>query len=279
MMRRAILTLGVSLIGCLLVACGGDSEESAPTLAATLAPSLTFTPFVTETPIATPAGVNAEATEAVLSPEETEEPEVQFVVEAAEGEAIDPPVSVVMPEGWVTQNNTALVQDIFMDEARGNLRVIPFSYYTGPVSGGTGFIVLVWGFDSYAISNPLAEDFGEINLWRDGLRLLRLALLEPECNIGTQTELEYQVGGLPAVGTYFAAVDCPESVDTRGWFAGLRQDGINFIFYVYTEPIEAMDGSAPDELQAILDTVAFHVGDLLLTATASAPLTPEPTPG
>jgi hypothetical protein len=59
-------------------------------------------------------------------------------------------------------------------------------------------------------------------------------------------------------------VDCPELADTRGWFAGLRQYNINFIFYVYADPIEAMD-TAEDELQAILNTIRF-----------AAPSTPDP---
>jgi hypothetical protein len=69
---------------------------------------------------------------------------------------------------------------------------------------------------------------------------------------------EYNVGGLTAIGTQFAAVDCPELPDTRGWFAGLRQYNLNYIFYVYTGPISAMD-TAEAELQSILNTVLFSV--------------------
>ncbi|MEO8395709.1 MAG: hypothetical protein ABI700_22130, partial [Chloroflexota bacterium] len=78
-------------------------------------------------------------------------------------------------------------------------------------------------------------------------------------------------GGLQAIGTQFAAVKCPQLPDTRGWFAGLRQFEINFVFYVYTDPIAAMDGSAPNELQAILDTVQFVMPTPEVTAEATAP--------
>ena len=97
----------------------------------------------------------------------------------------------------------------------------------------------------------------EPDIWTDGTRLLRLAIVETGCNVGTDLRRNYSVGGLQAVGTQFAAVGCPQLPDTRGWFAALRQFNANFVFYVYTDPISAMDGSTPDELQAILDTVQF----------------------
>jgi len=83
-----------------------------------------------------------------------------------------------------------------------------------------------------------------------------LAVIETGCNIGTDERREYSIGGLAAAGTQFAAVDCPALPDTRGWFAGLQQGGINYLFYAFTEPIDALDAAAP-ELQAVLDTVRF----------------------
>jgi hypothetical protein len=124
--------------------------------------------------------------------------------------------------------------------------------------------VLLWGFPSLVPTNaldPASALLGTApapDLFADGLRLLRLAVIEPACNIGTDLRRDYRVGGLAAVGTQFAAVDCPQEADTRGWFAGVQSGGLNFIFYVYADPITAMD-MGRDELQAILDTVVFRV--------------------
>ena len=107
-------------------------------------------------------------------------------------------------------------------------------------------------------------------MWTDGTRLLRLAIVETGCNVGTDLRRNYSVGGLQATGTQFAAVNCPQLPDTRGWFAGLRQFDVNFVFYVYTDPIGAMDGNAPNELQAILDTVQFVMPTPEVTAEATA---------
>ena len=77
--------------------------------------------------------------------------------------------------------------------------------------------------------------------------------------------------GNPTVpGTRFSAVDCPELPDTRGWFAGVQEGGINFVFYAFADPIDALS-SGQETLQAVLDSVTFAV-----PAPAEATATPEP---
>lgn len=161
---------------------------------------------------------------------------------------IDPPLTIALPEGWSSGYDALVLQDI------DGIRPIPFAVYTGPVTGGTGTIVLLWGFPNLIkASSALIEP----DIWTDSTRLLRLAVVGEGCNVGTDLRRSYSVGGIQAIGTQFAAVACPDLPDTRGWFAGLRQFNLNFVFYAFTEPIAAMDGSAPDEMQAILDTVQF----------------------
>ena len=53
-----------------------------------------------------------------------------------------------------------------------------------------------------------------------------------------------------------------------GMFVGVEEGGLNFVFYVYANPIDAMD-SAESELQTILDSVTFHVEEFLVTPTPS----------
>lgn len=203
--------------------------------------------------------------------EMTAEPEEVYIVEPLTGQQIPPPLELELPEDW----QTGYDQLVFVDV--GELRVMPFALYTGPVSGGQGFIVLLWGFPNITTGNPFAQEYLLPNLYTDGLRLLRLAVVELECNVGTDLQYEYEVGGLPASGTQFAAVDCPQTLNTRGWFAGLQVEGLNFVFYMFTEPIAAMNGRAPQELQDILDTVTFHVAEWLEEQAALAETTPEAT--
>lgn len=164
--------------------------------------------------------------------------------------AIQPPITLDLPDGWQTGYATLLLEDF--DGPRG----VPVAIYSGPVTGGVGTIVLLWGFPNI-VSPRAGNEPLQTDLYLDGLRLLRMAVLEADCNIGTDLRRDDSVGGLAAVGSTFAAVDCPELPDARGWFAGLRQDGLNYVFYTYTEPIAAMDGPAEAELRALLDSVAF----------------------
>jgi hypothetical protein len=175
---------------------------------------------------------------------------VVVTLQPLQNQPIPPPITIGLPQGWRTGNDTLVLNDI------DGMRSIPFTIYTGPVSNGVGSIVLLWGFPNLVAGNPFDVATPEPDLFTDGLRLLRLAIVETGCNIGTDLRRQYNIGGLAAFGTQFSAVTCPELPDTRGWFAGLQQNGINFIFYTYADPIEAIDG-ARAELQSILDSVRF----------------------
>lgn len=249
-----------SLLLLLLAACAQGVPAATPTPRATLVPSLTPSPdiaglvnatltAIASSPAATPpAGAAAEA-----SAEVTDEP-IRVTLQPLAGEKIPPPLDINLQEGWQSGYDVLVLQD-----ADGEIRGIPLAVYQGPITGGTGVIVLLWGFPSLTAGNPFLQTTPEPDLWSDGLRLLRLAVFDPKCNIGTDLKRDYRIGTLSAVGTQFAAVTCPEGApDTRGWFAGLQDNGLNFIFYIYADPIDAMQ-TGQDELQAVLDTVRFHV--------------------
>jgi len=177
-------------------------------------------------------------------------------------QALASPIDITLPDGWeVALNDTLLIQDI------DALRTVPFTLYKGPVTGGTGSIAMLWGFPSLLAANPLIAETEQTvpeNLLTDGLRMLRLAIVEPGCNVGTDVERTYSLGdGIEGPGTAWSAVNCPELPDTRGWFVGTRQQNLNFLFFVYIDPIDpagptAEEQVAQEQLQAILDTVRFR---------------------
>ena len=202
--------------------------------------------------------------EATLDPEATEPPLV-ITVEPLLGERIPPPLDIALPDGWQLGYDTFILTDV-----DGAIRTIPLAVYAGPIPGGDGTIVLLWGFPNLMGANMFSANPDGPDLWTDGLRLLRLAIIEEGCNIGTDLRRDYSIGGQSAAGTQFSAVDCPELPDTRGWFAGVQQNGINFVFYAFADPIDAMT-TGQAALQAILDSIVFHV-----TPAAEATATPEP---
>ena len=163
---------------------------------------------------------------------------------------LEAPIRIEIPDVWKSASDALLIPG-----AEG-MSAVPFSLYQGSVTGGTGTIVLLWAFPNLMAGNPFTADTAIPDLYLDGTRLLRLVVVEERCNVGTDLRREYSVGGLAAVGTSFAAVSCPDQPDTRGWFAGLQQFNFNFLFYVYADPISAMD-TAQDELQGIIDTIRF----------------------
>lgn len=198
------------------------------------------------TPVAT---VGAE-----ITPEITLDPAVAATLSPLmeQQQGAPPPLMLDLPEGWQYAYSVIVLRDI------DAVRNVPFAFYQGPVTGGTGTIIVLWAFPNLMpAGNPLVGGTPVApDLYLDGTRLLRLAVVEERCNIGTDLRREYSIGGLAAIGTSFAAVTCPDQPDTRGWFAGLQQFNLNFLFYVYAEPISAMD-AAEAELQAILDSARF----------------------
>lgn len=251
--------LAFVIIALIISACGGGAQ---------VAPTDTPTPQPTNTPLtreALPPTWTPAPSEPTPAPTAT-----GFVVDPVTGVVRQPPINLTTPPEWLEGFDTIVYSDM------GELAYVPFALYTGPVTGGTGNIVVLW--DYVSVVNPLDAEFSQPTPWLDGLRLLRTLVVERTCNIGTGPQRTYRVGDREGIGTSFSAVDCdvaniilpdgmtptpiPDALpDTRGWFAALNVDGMNMAFYVYTDPIDAMDGSARAELQGILDSITFHVGE------------------
>lgn len=245
--------IGFVFLIVLLSGCGGAAVPSATPTSAI--PTHTPVPTSTSTP-------PPRAAEAALdgTPETTAEgtfdpalipTQIIVTVEPVTGQRIPPPLEIDLPEGWAFGYDGVMLQDL------DGIRIYQVAVYQGPVTGGTGSIVVVWGFAPIMVGNPLAGA-GQVNLWSDGLRLWRLLITEIGCVVGTDLQRDYVVGGLPAVGTQVSVVDCPEYPDAAGWFGGLNVDDLNFLFYAFTDT-QSILGPAADELQAILDTVVFRV--------------------
>lgn len=224
------------------------------------------TPEATDDPNATPP---AEAS-ADPQPETT-----AVVIEPLLDIPIPPPLEMTLPQDWRFGYDSYVYEDI-----NGSVEIVQIAVYSGEVSGGTGWIVLVWGHDS--VVNPFEADTPERSIWLDGLRLLHVLLFDSRCEILTDPQREYEVGGLPATGSTFRTLGCPESQpDTRGWFAALRVETLNFAFYAYVDPPQEPGSPAEEELQAILDSVVFYVAEALeasdsLRATQQALMTATP---
>lgn len=101
-----------------------------------------------------------------ITPEVTPEIEsVTIEIEASEGQEIDPPLTIDLPEGWVSLNSTLVIQDIT------GLRILPYTIYAGLVNEdtGIGYIVLLWGFSNVALM-PDSDNTTEVKinpLWMD----------------------------------------------------------------------------------------------------------------
>ncbi|MDX1993913.1 MAG: hypothetical protein SF029_16115 [bacterium] len=260
-MKSRFLTMLWITLSLTLVLAGCNTGTTAST--ATTAPTLSPVPTSSATPSRTPTAEATVDLTAEVTPEGTFDlsalpTQIIVTVEPITGQRVPPPLDITLPEGWARGYETVLLQDL------DGIRTYPVAVYTGPVTGGTGTIYLVWGFANLTAAGPTASA-GLINLWSDGLRLWRLLITETGCNVGTDLQREYTVGGRTAVGTQVSAVDCPELPNVAGWFAGLQVDGLNFVFYATSDP-QAMLGPAAAEMQGILDSVAFRVTDYL-TAT------------
>lgn len=238
-------------------ASGSDATQDAP--ADTPVPSLTPTAPATPTPVETASPT------ITFTPSPTGVP-LQFESEGLED--YPPPINIDLPDDWLLGYDIIVNPDI-----DGELRAFPVAVYQGPVTGGTGSIYLIWGFQSTTTGDTSPLD--STNIYRDGLRLWRFLLNGIDCNIGSDLQRDFTVGILNAAGTYVSAVDCPagpdgvQEPDVSGWFAGVRVEGLPFIFFAFTDP-QAILGPARDEMQAILDTVEFRVTEFL-TTTPPAP--------
>jgi len=266
-----LITHASLLITVFLAAC--SSAPPTATTTPTLVPSLTASPLPTLQPSVTEPPLTATATPFTETPTPTL---IAVTIEPLLGQGSRPPLDITLPDGWLVGYDTFVLGDVDRE-----VSFVPLVVYSGPVTGGTGTIVLLWGFSSVVGGvNPLSAQMGtplpEPDMWTDGLRLLRLAVVEAQCNIGTDLRRDYPVAGLTGTGTQFAAVGCPETSDTRGWFVGVREFGVPYIFYVYTDPIEVMDNEAVQaELQAILDSIRISEPQPI-EATPEITAAPEP---
>ncbi len=262
------------LFALLLAACAPAAPTATPL--PTFVPTLTATADIeravagTLTALAPTAGPGTATATAVVTatPPPTQTP-IVVTLPALAGERIPPPLDITLPDNWRTVGyDVLIVSDV--DTIRG----LPLAVYQGPVTGGLGTIVVLWGFPNIGDPFPDGAATAAPDVWSDALRLLRLAVLEQGCNVGTDAQRSYRVGLLAAVGTPFSAVDCPELPNTRGWFAGLQERGLNFVFYAYVEGQQLVDpqqvtafNTAAREMQAVLDTVRFRIPEATPEAT------------
>lgn len=281
--------LSTAFLLFLLTACSGTSTPEV-SQAFTPVPSLTTT-GISDVQAAVDGTITALAAQQALSTLDTPQPNVTFVPDftltpteaplvitlpPTTGDKVVPPIDIQLPQGWKVGYDAQVLADVEPNK----FRIVPVAVYSGPITGGTGTIALYWGFPNLvtpstdamaqaAMGMTLAAT-PEADLWSDGVRLLRSAVIESDCNVGVDVRRTYRVGLLSAEGTQWSAVTCKKSglPDTRGWFAGVKEKGVNFVFYVFSDPINAMDTSS-GELQAILDTVRFHVENMTLTPPAA----------
>jgi hypothetical protein len=232
-------------------------------------------------------GVSAQSDEATATPNPSSSPTripltaTPVIVEPLMGLSIEPPMEMSIPDDWErVLLDTYIYYDI-MTDSDGQLETVPIAVYKGPVTGGEGWIVVLWGFDSIVTIDTTVEQYADRAAWLDGLRMLQFVVFDVRCNIGTAPLGEYVVGEYSALGTTFTAADCPFGIpDTRGWFVSLDVQGLSFAFYVYMDPILSANSQAEADLQSILDTVEFNVEDILVSreefeATRAALLIPQ----
>lgn len=266
MLRSTLYRTGVILLA-LMTAVLAACSPATPPEPSPLPPTETPTSAPTATPFIMPTAIPSQ-TPLPVTPSATIEE-----VDPLAGIVVEPPLTLDLPEGWQFGYDTLITRDL------GEIIYLPFALYTGPVTDGTGTIVLLWNFLNATTGNPFSPAAGQPDPWLDGLRFLRTVIFENACVFGTAPRDDtYTVGGLPAVGTLFSVVTCPELPDTRGWFAALIVEEMNFVFYMYTDPISAMDGQAPYDLQAILDSITFRVNDWRIERLTQITPTPVSTP-
>lgn len=273
-MKRILMLIGVLCCAVIVSACTGQPVQ--PTLAEiTLTPSPQIEATSTDNPVstATQFPTLTATPEPSLTPSATIDPTLDAMtlvtVEPLLETDLTSPIQLSLPRGWELVFDSYALP--FPEEEM--IRILPFSIYRGPVTGGTGVVVTVWGFENIVPVSPIVNQMPELDLWADGLRVLFTVVLEPDCNIGRGDRREFSFGDdRSAVGSYFWAVDCgessdvdeiPPSPDVQGWFVALQERGVNMAIYAYVEPREAIAGDALYELQAIMDTIIIDVPETI----------------
>ncbi len=222
-------------------------------------------------PAPTPAEVTPEVTDEFGEPIET-----PVVLDPLLSIGVQPPIDIDLPRDWLFGYDTLAYQDI-----DGSVQTTLIAVYTGPVTGGTGWLILAWGHNS--VMNPFEMESESRAIFLDGLRLLRLIVFDASCTVTVEPQAEYNIGIIRAPGAAFTATECPgEQPDTSGWFASLRQENVNFTFFAYVDPLQEPGSPAEEELQAILNSIVIRVDEVIMTqeefeATRAAIL--EQTPG
>ena len=89
---------------------------------------------------------------------------VPLVIEPLLGIGVQPPFEITLPEGWqLVLRDTYTYRDILGDDLDGQLETLPIDVYAGPVTNGTGWLVVVWGYDSILPFDPeLSERRNEL---------------------------------------------------------------------------------------------------------------------
>ena len=236
------------LVACAIVlaaGCAPPAPTATPTPAPTATPTLTPTPSPTPAPTETPAPTRTPLP-SVTPTELGAQPTPAGTLQVEEG--VPPPYDITLPDGWQVGYGILPVRDGITTNG------VPVAIYTGPIPADTsitGWVVVLWGFPSIS---PRPEP----DLWADGLRFLRGALLDVSCVVGTDVSRTFRVGGHDdAVGTFFTAEGCRGEPDTAGWFAGISEQGGHYMFFTYAEPLAGIDVARAD-LQAILDSIVWH---------------------
>lgn len=250
-MGRLLRGILCCAVGILLLASLGCT---APAPTATLTPTLTLVPTDTATPRPSPTLLPSptiiRTALPTLTPTVDGAPAADnatpLPVDIAEG--VPPPFALTLPEGWQQGYSILPVRDGLTQTG------VPVAIYSGPVPDldeTTGWIVVLWGF-------PSISPTGQADLWADGVRFLRGALVDTTCTVGTDLSSYFTVGARSdAVGTYFQAIGCQGEPDTAGWFAGVQEAGGNYVFYTYVDPLANFYPAIP-YLQNILDSVTWH---------------------
>ncbi len=236
-------------MGGLFLLVGGCAAPPAPTATSSLTPVPTDTATPPPTPTLPPTATVIRTPLPSVTPTDAAAAVPPTPIgNATIAPGVPPPFTIALPEGWREGYSILPVRDGLSRSG------VPVAIYTGPIPDQpdtTGWIVVLWGYPSLSAT-------GRADPWADGLRFLRGALLDTSCTVGTDLSRYFSVGGSEdAIGTYFQAVGCQGEPDTAGWFAGTQNQGGNYVFYAYVDPLESFNPAIPT-LQRILDSIVWQ---------------------